>query len=133
MARQIYVNLAVKDLDKSVDFFKQLGFEFNPQFSDEKAACMIVNDDAYVMLLVEDYFKQFTRKGVSDAMSQTEAIMALSAESRQEVDEVVNKALAAGGKPSNDPMDQDGMYVCSFQDVDGHLWEIMYMDLSAVG
>ncbi|GAA3753269.1 VOC family protein [Spinactinospora alkalitolerans] len=122
------MNLPVKDLRKSMDFFAKLGFAFDPQFTDDNAACMIISDDIFAMLLVEEFFASFTKKAVCDASTQTEAIIALSAESRAEVDDLVNKALAAGGRPSNDPIDQDGMYGWSFQDVDGHLWEVMYMD-----
>lgn len=132
MARQIYVNLPVQNLDKSVEFFTELGFEFNPQFTDENATAMIVNDDAVVMLLVEEFFKSFTNKQVCDTTTHTEAILALSADSREHVDELVNKALAAGGQPSNDPMDEGFMYGWSFQDLDGHLWEVIYMDPEAV-
>jgi predicted lactoylglutathione lyase len=133
MSRMIYVNLPVKDLNKSVDFFTQLGFKFDPNFTDESATCMIISDDAFIMLLVEDRFRDFTKKDISDATTQTEAILALSADSREEVDELVNKALAAGGQPSNDRMDEGFMYGWSFQDIDGHLWEVIYMDPSAVG
>ncbi len=132
-SRKIFVNLPVRDLSKSVDFFTQLGFEFDPQFTDENATCMIVSDEAFVMLLVEDFFKTFTKKQLCDTTAHTEAILALSACSREQVDEIVNKALAAGGQPSNDPMDQGFMYGWSFQDIDGHLWEVIYMDPSAVG
>lgn len=131
--RKIFVNLPVKDLSRSVVFFTQLGFEFEPRFTDEKATCMIISDEAFVMLLVEDFFKTFTKKEVADATTHTEAILALSAESREQVDEVVNKALAAGAQVPNDPLDQGFMYGSSFQDLDGHLWEVIYMDPSAVG
>jgi predicted lactoylglutathione lyase len=131
-SRQIFVNLPVKNLDKSVEFFTQLGFEFNPQFTDENATCMIINDDAFVMLLVEDFFKTFIKKSITDAATQTETIIALSAESREQVDEIVDKALAAGGQPASDPIDQGFMYVRSFQDPDGHIWEAVYMDPSAI-
>jgi len=92
---------------------------------------MIVSDEAFVMLLVEDRFRDFTKKAVSDATTQTEAILALSADSREEVDELADKALAAGGAPSNDPLDLGFMYARSFQDVDGHLWEVVHMDPAA--
>jgi uncharacterized protein len=131
-ARQIFVNLSVADLGKAVDFFTHLGFEFNPQFTDETATCMIVNGEAFVMLLVEDKFKDFTKKKICDARTHTEAILALSAHSREEVDDFVNKALAAGGQPANDPMDLGFMYGLSFYDLDGHLWEVFHMDPSAV-
>jgi predicted lactoylglutathione lyase len=131
-AEKIFVNLSVKDLKKSVDFFSELGFEFNAQFTDENATCMIISENIFVMLLVEDFFKTFTKKEISDATKSTEVIVALSAASREQVDELVNKALAAGGKASNDPMDHGFMYGWSFQDIDGHLWELIYMDDSAV-
>ena len=128
MSRQIFVNLPVKDLNRSVAFFTELGFSFDPVFTDENATSMIISDDAFVMLLVEDFFQGFTKKEVCDAATHTEAIVALSAESREEVDELVSKALAAGGKPANDLVDEGFMYGHSFQDLDGHLWELMYMD-----
>jgi uncharacterized protein len=131
-SRKIFVNLAVKDLGESVDFFTQLGFSFDPRFTDEQATCMIVNDDAFVMLLVEDRFKDFTKKQLADPATQTEAIVALSAESRQQVDELADKALQAGGAPANEPMEMDFMYGRSFQDPNGHLWEVVWMDPSAL-
>jgi predicted lactoylglutathione lyase/ABC-type transporter Mla MlaB component len=130
--RKIFVNLAVEDLDRSVDFFKQLGFDFDPRFTDETATCMIVSDEAFVMLLVRDRFKDFTKKELADPAAQTEAIMALSADSREQVDELAEKALAAGVSPANDPIEMDFMYSRSFQDPDGHLWELVWMDMSAV-
>lgn len=130
-ATKIFVNLPVKDLNNSVDFFTKLGFEFNQQFTDENATSMIVNDDAYVMLLVESYYKTFTNKQLADATTQSEAIIAISASSRREVDDLVNKALDAGGRPAGETMDQGPMYGASFQDLDGHHWEVMYMDPSA--
>ncbi|MGH8902485.1 MAG: VOC family protein [Egibacteraceae bacterium] len=134
MSRKIFVNLSVKDLNKSVDFFTQLGFEFDPNFTDESATCMIVSDEAFVMLLVEDRFKDFTNKDICDATTHTEAILTVSADSREQVDDLVNKALAAGGQPASDPMDDPGsMYGWSFQDIDGHLWEVIFMDSSAPG
>ncbi len=131
-AKQIFVNLPVKDLDKSISFFTEIGFEFNPQFTDKNATCMIINDTIFVMLLVEEFFQTFTKKEVANAGGSTEVIIALSADSREDVDKIVNRALAAGAKPSNDPMDHGFMYSWSFQDLDGHLWEVMHMDESAV-
>jgi predicted lactoylglutathione lyase len=128
MATQMYLNLPVKDLDKSVEFFTALGFSFNPAFTDENATCMIINDDAYVMLLVENFFKTFTSKAVADASSTTEAIMAFSVDTREAVDEMIRKALASGGTPSQEAQDYGFMYSHSFQDPDGHLWEVMWMD-----
>ncbi|GLU47641.1 VOC family protein [Nocardiopsis ansamitocini] len=127
MAKKIFVNLPVSNLEASTTFFAGLGFDINPQFSDDNAACLVISDDIFVMLLVEDYFQTFTAKQICDARTHTEAILALSAESRQEVDDLVTKAIATGGSPSNEPIDQDGMYGWSFQDPDGHLWEVMHM------
>ena len=132
MARKIFVNLAVKDLDKAVEFFTTLGFSFDPRFTDKTATCMIVSDEAFVMLLVESKFREFTKKELADATTQTEAILALSAESREQVDELADKALEVGGSPANDPMDMGVMYGRSFQDLDGHLWELIWMDPSAL-
>ncbi|MED4599187.1 VOC family protein [Paenibacillus validus] len=129
-ADQVFVNLPVKDLNTSIDFFTKIGFEFNAQYTDENATCMVINENTFVMLLVEDFFKTFTKKEIPDAAKHTEVIVALSVESRGKVDEIVNKALAAGGKP-NDPIDHGFMYVWSFQDIDGHLWELFYMEASA--
>ena len=131
-SRKIFVNLAVKDLDRSVEFFKELGFTFDPRFTDEQATCMIVSDEAFVMLLVENRFKDFTKKDLADATTQTEAIVAVSAEGREGVDQLADKALAAGGTPANDPMDMGFMYGRSFHDPDGHLWEVIWMDPSQI-
>ncbi|BBI34146.1 VOC family protein [Cohnella abietis] len=131
-ADKIFVNLPVKDLQKSIDFFTAVGFEFNPQYTDENATCMIISESIYAMLLVEDFFKTFTKKEIVDSTTSTEVIVALSVSSKAEVDNLVNKALAAGGKPFNDPIDHGFMYTWSFQDVDNHLWELMHMDESAV-
>jgi predicted lactoylglutathione lyase len=128
MATQLYLNLPVKDLNKSVEFFTALGFSFNPDFTDENATCMIVNDNAFVMLLVENFFETFTSKSIADAGSGTEAIMAFSVDSREAVDETVRRALAAGGTPSQEVQGYGFMYNHSFQDPDGHLWEVMWMD-----
>lgn len=128
MAKQIFLNLPVKDLEKSIHFFRQLGYEFNSQFTDDKAACMVISDTIYAMLLVEDFFKTFTPKAVCDTTKNTEALFALSCESRQEVDEMVRKAIAAGGRVYSEPKDHGFMYQHGFEDLDGHLWEILYMD-----
>ena len=131
-SRMLFVNLPVKDLDRSVEFFTSLGFSFDPRFTDETATQMIVSDDAFVMLLVENKFKDFTKKELADATKQTEVIMALSAESREGVDELADKALAAGGSPANEPLEMGFMYGRSFQDPDGHLWEVIWMDPAAI-
>ncbi|HYG38200.1 MAG TPA: VOC family protein [Cytophagales bacterium] len=127
MSAQIFVNLPVKDLNKSVAFFTKLGFTFNPQFTDENATCMIVSENIFIMLLVEKFFKTFTKKELCDTTRNTEAIIALSAESKEKVDEMVNKAMAAGGTKHNEKQDQGFMYGWGFQDLDGHLWEVFYM------
>lgn len=131
MATKIFVNLPVKDLQRSIDFFTRLGFSFNPQFTDETATCMIVTDNIFVMLMVENRFRDFTKKEVSDATKTTEVLLALDAASRSEVDELVNKAIAGGGTAYMDAQDHGWMYLRSFADPDGHQWEIAYMDESA--
>ena len=130
--RKLFVNLAVKDLDRSVDFFTKLGFSFDPRFTDETATCMLVGEDAYVMLLTESKFKEFTRKELADPAAQTEAILAMTAESREEVDALADKALEAGGSHAIEPMDLGFMYGRSFHDPDGHLWEVFWMDPAAL-
>jgi uncharacterized protein len=132
MPTRIFVNLPVKDLDRSIDFFTELGFSFDSRFTDERAACLLIGENIYAMLLVEPFFKTFTQKDVVDATKGTEAIVALGVDSRERVDELAEKALAAGGRPGNDTHDEGGMYARSFQDPDGHLWEVLYMDPSAV-
>ncbi|RYU78116.1 VOC family protein [Hymenobacter persicinus] len=129
MATQIFINLPVRDLNASVAFFTQVGFRFNPQFTNEQGACMIISDTIYVMLLVKPFFQSFTTKQVVDATTSAEVILCLSAESRAAVDALVDKALAAGGQqPEVLQPDHDFMYGRNFQDLDGHLWEVMYMD-----
>lgn len=132
MTTKMFVNLPVKDLQKSIHFFAQLGFEFNPQCTDDSATCMIVNDDCSVMLLAEKRFQDFTKKELVDPVTRTEVILALSADSREGVDGLVDMALAAGAQPSNEPMDEGFMYGRSFQDLDGHLWEVIWMDPTAL-
>ena len=132
MARQIFVNLPTKNLPKTKEFFTKLGFEFKPQFTNDDGACMIVSDTIFVMLLTETFFKTFTKKDVANATKTTEVIIAISADSRVAVDEMFNNALKAGGSRSNDPQDYGWMYSCSFQDLDGHLWEVLYADESAI-
>lgn len=127
MARKIFVNLPVKDLDKSVEFFTSLGFKFNPQFTDETATCMIISDDIFAMLLIHEKFRSFSPNPISDATQQTEVLVALSCDSRDEVDDLVRKAVAAGGNTYSDPQDHGFMYAHGFQDLDGHIWELLYM------
>ena len=132
MTTKIFVNLPVQDLNKTIEFFTKLGFRFNPQFTDENATCMIVGEDIFVMLLVEKFFKTFTKKEICDTSKNTEVIVALSVESREKVDQMINKAIEAGGRESREPQDHGWMYGRSFEDINRHLWEIIYMDEKAV-
>jgi len=127
-ARKIFVNLPVRDLKKSMAFFAALGFTFNAQFTDDKAACLIVSDEAFVMLLSEAFFKTFTTRQLCDTASHSECLFALSCTSRDEVNELVNKAIAAGGARAMDSQDHGFMYGWSFYDLDGHHWEVIWMD-----
>jgi len=131
MSRQIFVNLPVKDLNRSVAFFTVLGFTFNPQYTNENATCMFVADDIYVMLLVEKFFQSFTDKSICDSKKCAEVMLALSCASRNEVDELVRKALAAGGTTPRPPQDLGFMYGQDFEDLDGHIWEPFYMEPGA--
>ncbi|NJR52546.1 MAG: VOC family protein [Leptolyngbyaceae cyanobacterium CSU_1_3] len=132
MSRKIFVNLSVKNLKQSIEFFTKLGFSFNPQFTDETATCMIVSDDIFVMLLTHEKFKSFTPNAICDATKSTEVLVCLSSESRTAVEEMVSKAIAAGGKTYNEPQDHGFMYAHGFQDLDGHIWELVYMEPSAI-
>ena len=132
MASKIFVNLPVKNLTKSIEFFTKLGFSFNQQFTDETATCMIVTDDIFVMLLTQEKFKTFTPNEICDAKKYTEVLVCLSLEGRAKVDEMVRKAVAAGGTTYNEPQDHGFMYGHGFQDLDGHIWELIYMEPGAV-
>lgn len=132
MTRQIYVNLPVKDLNKTVEFFTKLGFTFNPQFTDENATCMIVDSNIFVMLLVDRFFQTFTKKAVCNTTKDTEVIIALASESREKVDEMLSNVLKAGGSEPREPQDHGWMYGRSFQDINGHLWEVIYMNENAL-
>ena len=127
MPRMIFVNLPVNDLAASRGFFRALGFDFNEEFSDDRAACVVLADNIFVMLLREDFFATFVNGEIADA-SSTEVINCLSASTRDEVDELVRRAVEAGGKPWKDTLSEGPMYGGSFQDLDGHVWEVMYMD-----
>jgi len=128
MSRKIFVNLPVADLKKSIGFFESLGFSFNPQFTDETAACMVISDDIYAMLLTHTKFKEFTPKAICDAKTTSEVLVCLSCESRAEVDDLTRRALASGGKTLREATDYGFMYFQSLQDLDGHIWELMWMD-----
>lgn len=132
MSRMIFVNLPVRDLKRTVGFWTGLGFTFNPQFTDENTTCMVISDHACVMLLTDEFFSTFTTRQVADATEHTEAILALSAESREEVDRLVDTAVTTGGSAANETQDEGYMYGRSFHDPDGHLWEVLYMDPAAL-
>jgi predicted lactoylglutathione lyase len=131
MTTQIYVNLPVKNLNRSVEFFTKLGYTFNPQFTDENATCMIVGENIFVMLLVEKFFQTFTAKPICDAIKSTEVLVCLSCENRAEVDDLVRKAVAAGGTSPRKSQDHGFMYGHGFEDLDGHIWELIYMESNA--
>lgn len=128
--KNMFINLHVKDVQKSTNFFKELGFDMNPQFSDDQASCIILGENIFAMIMTEERFKEFTKKEVVDTEKEAEAIFCFTVDSRDEVDEIVNKALASGGKHYNEPIDHGFMYIWGFQDVDGHLWEVSFMDES---
>jgi len=129
---KLFVNIPVGDLQRSIDFFEALGFRFNPQFTDATATCMLVGEDAYFMLLTAEKFKEFSKRPIGDARTQTSALFAISVNSRDEVNETVEKALAAGGSRAADPQDHGFMYAWSFYDLDGHHWEVFWMDPAAI-
>jgi predicted lactoylglutathione lyase len=130
MATQIYVNLPVKDLERSVAFFTRLGYTFDPKFTNEQATCMIIGENIFVMLLVEPFFRGFTSKPLSDATKATEVILSLSVESRAAVDELVARAVAAGGTTPRPAQDHGFMYQHGYDDLDGHAWEVFHMPSS---
>lgn len=127
MPSQIFVNLPVDNLNKSIEFFTALGFTFNPEFTDENATCMIVTDTSYVMLLVKPFFQGFTDKPVSDAKTSTEVLTALACDSRDEVDSLLETVCAQGGREHREAKDYGFMYQRSFEDLDGHIWELFHM------
>jgi uncharacterized protein len=130
MSTKIFVNLAVKDLDRSKALFDRLGFTFNPQFTDETAACMVIAEDICAMLVTHPKFKEFTKKDIVDAHNATEVLTCLSFDSKDEVNKIVD--TAAGGTEAREPMDYGFMYGRSFNDLDGHIWEIIWMDPSHI-
>ena len=132
MSTKIFVNLPVKNLDKSKEFFGKLGYSFNAQFTDDTAACMVISEDIYAMLLTHAKFREFTSKAIADATKTTEVLVCLSAESRDRVNELVDRAVTAGATVTRDPQDYGFMFGRSFNDLDGHIWEIIWMDPSFV-
>ena len=132
MATQIFVNLPVKDLNKSMEFFKNIGYSFNPQFTDDTAACLVISNEIYAMLLTHEKFKEFTTKEVVDATKSTEVLIALSTESKGDVNNMLDKVIKAGGKEFRQPMDYGFMFSRSFEDLDGHVWELLWMDPKSI-
>jgi predicted lactoylglutathione lyase len=132
MPQMIFVNLPVKNLDKSVTFFKALGFSFNPQFTDETATCMVISDTIFAMLLTHEKFASFSPKPITDTSQSIEVLTCLSRDSREAVDAMVKAAVAAGGSTYKEPQDHGFMYGHGFQDLDGHVWELVWMDPGAV-
>lgn len=132
MISKIFVNLPVKNLDKSITFFKAVGFSFNPQFTDKTAACMVMSDDIYAMLLTHDKVKEFTTKPIADAHKTLEVLTALAVESKEKVSELADKALKAGAQEAYTPKDYGFMFTRSFEDPDGHIWEVFWMDPAQV-
>jgi predicted lactoylglutathione lyase len=131
MNKLIFVNLPVKNLPRSRTFFEGLGYHFNPQFSNDQGACLVISDTIHAMLLTEPFFQSFIKKPISDAKKSTEVLICLSCESREEVDSLVAKAVAGGGTTPNEKQDHGFMYGHGFEDLDGHIWELMYMDPNA--
>lgn len=127
--RQLFINLPVSSLDRSVNFFRELGFEFVSEFTNETAACMSINDRAFAMLVANDRFSDFTPKIICNARERCEAIIAISADSKDDVDALYDKAMALGASKVREPEDHGFMYGRSFNDLDGHVWEIFWMDL----
>ncbi|MEU2285721.1 VOC family protein [Streptomyces sp. NPDC013178] len=130
--QMIFVNLPVNDLEASKKFFTELGYSINPQFSDENAASVVISDTIFAMLLTKPFYSTFTKKEIADSTRTSEVLVALSAESREKVDELVDRALALGGSPAGETQDHGFMYGRSFDDLDGHTWEVVWMDPSAI-
>ncbi|CAD0002651.1 MULTISPECIES: VOC family protein [Flavobacterium] len=132
METKIFLNLPVKDLNKSISFFTQLGFSFDPKFTNQKGTCLIIGENIFAMLLLEEFFKTFTQKEICNTMASTEMIAAISVESREKVDEIITAVVKAGGKLHNEAKDYGWMYQRDFFDLDGHHWEIFFMDESQI-
>jgi len=131
MARKIFVNLPIRDMARSQAFFRALGFSFNPQFTNEQGACLVISEDIFAMLLVEPFYQSFTKKAIADATKVSEVLVCLSCDSREEVDALVRKARDAGATVPNAPQDHGFMYSHGFDDLDGHTWELAWMDMAA--
>jgi len=132
MKTKIFLNLAVKDLNRAVKFFNELGFSTNPKFTNEQGACIVISDDIFVMLLVEEFYQTFTKKQICDSTTTSEVLISLSTESREKVDEIIEKAVKAGGTDYQEAKDYGWMYQRTFLDLDGHHWEVFFMDESQI-
>jgi predicted lactoylglutathione lyase len=134
MSTQIFVNLPVKDLSRSIDFWTKVGYTFNQQFTDENAGALVIDDESgiYAMLLTEDFFRTFHKSEIADPARQREVVLALGVESKDRVNEIVDNAVSAGGEATGDPQDQGFMYSRGFNDPDGHHWEVHWMDPATV-
>jgi uncharacterized protein len=132
MKTKIFLNLPVKDLNRSIAFFTQLGFSFNPKFTDDKATCLIIGENINAMLLLEEFYKTFTNKEICNAATTSEVLISISIETREEVDEIIEKAVKAGGSEYMETRDYGWMYQRTFLDIDGHHWEVFYMDESQI-
>ena len=130
MAKQVFINLAVKDLQKSMDFYTALGFTNNPQFSDETGKCMVWSENIFVMIMTHEKFAGFATKPIADTKTKLAGLFSLSVDSVDEVNNIVTNGLKAGGKETNEPKDYGFMQQRSFEDLDGHLWEVLYMDVT---
>ncbi|MFC0779427.1 VOC family protein [Flavobacterium sp. HJSW_4] len=132
MKTKIFLNLAVKDLNRAVKFFNELGFSTNPKFTNEQGACIVISDDIFVMLLVEEFYQTFTKKQICDSTTTSEVLISLSMESREKVDEIIEKAVKVGGTDYQEAKDYGWMYQRTFLDLDGHHWEVFFMDESQI-
>lgn len=132
MKTDVFINLPVNDLNRSKNFFKKLGFEFKQQFSNEQAACIILNNESYVMLLQEKFFQDFTKNGIADTSQFTEVLLAISVGSKENVNSFLENAIKMGAREAREPQDNNYMYGRSFHDLDGHIWEIFWMDPSGI-
>jgi uncharacterized protein len=132
MATKIFINLPVKDLNRSISFFTELGFSFNQQFTNEKGTCLIIGENINAMLLVEEFYATFTNKEICNAETTSEVLIAVSFETREKVDQIMEKAIQSGGTEYVETKDYGWMYQRTFLDIDGHHWEIFYMDESKI-
>ena len=132
MKTKIFLNLAVKDLNRAVNFFNELGFSTNPKFTNEQGACIVISDNIFTMLLVEEFYQTFTPKKICDSTTTSEVLISISMESREKVDETIEKAVKAGGTDYQEAKDYGWMYQRTFLDLDGHHWEVFFMDESQI-